>query len=160
MSLPAREVEAWSTPTPRRAAPAPPARQPATRPPIPDPPHPHRRARRGHPPAFWILAAAIVSAMGVGLVSLNAMRVDAAYRTRSVSERVRLLSDERETLVNAVARLSSPSRVGDWARRNGLVHPAPGDVVILEVPSMGAAVRSVGTAPDADATRRAAEGAA
>ena len=151
MSLPAREVEAWSTPTPRRAAP--PARQPATRPPIPDPPHPHRRARRGHPPAFWILAAVIVSAMAVGLVSLNAMRVDAAYRTRSFSERVRLLTDERETLVNAVARLSSPSRVGMWARHNGLVHPAPGDVVILEVPAIGA-----GT--DAPAMRRASPGGA
>jgi hypothetical protein len=147
MSLPAREVEAWSTPTPRRAAP--PARKPATRPPIPDPPHPHRRTRRGHPPAFWVLAAAIVSAISVGLVSLNAMRVDAAYRTRSVSERVRLLTDEREALVNSVARLSSPSRVGDWARHNGLVHPAAGDVVILEVPSMGAATDGPSPGPGA-----------
>jgi hypothetical protein len=41
--------------------------------------------------------------------------------------------DERRTLEDDVARLSSPSRVGRWARAQGLVHPAPGDVVILQV---------------------------
>jgi hypothetical protein len=136
MSLPAREADRWVTPTeqpaPRRAVT--PARPPAARPPISNPPHPHRRARRGHHSAFWVLTAMVVSAMVVGLVSLNAMRVDAAYRTRSVVERVRLLTDERRTLVNDVARLSSPSRIGTWARGEGLVHPAAGDVVILQVP--------------------------
>jgi hypothetical protein len=72
--------------------------------------------------------------MVVGLVSLNAMRVDAAYRTRYATERVRLLADERRALVNDVARLSSPSRIGAWARAEGLVNPAAGDVVILQVP--------------------------
>ena len=135
MSLPAREAERWAPPAPQpiRRAVAP-ARAPATRPPIPNPPH--RRARRGHHPAFWVFSAVVVSAMVVGLVSLNAMRVDAAYRTRSVAERVRLLTDESRTLVNDVARLSSPSRIGTWARTEGLVNPAPGDVVILQVPRM------------------------
>jgi hypothetical protein len=72
--------------------------------------------------------------MVVGLGSLNAMRIDAAYETRLVTEQVRLLTDERQTLVNAVARLSSPSRIGTWARARGLVSPAAGDVVILQVP--------------------------
>ena len=141
MSLPAREVDRWHEPAPRpeRRRAVVPARQPATRPPIPNPPHPHRRTRRGHHSAFWIFTTVLVSSMVVGLVSLNAMRVDAAYRTRSVSERVRLLSDERRTLENDVARLSSPSRIGTWARRQGLVHPAPGDVVILQVPGRAAA---------------------
>jgi cell division protein FtsL len=136
MSLPAREAERWVTPAPqpaRRRA-VTPARAPATRPPIPNPPHPRRRARRGHHSAFWVLTAMVVSTMVVGLVSLNAMRVDAAYRTRSVTERVRLLADERRALVNDVAQLSSPSRIGTWARAEGLVHPAAGDVVILQVP--------------------------
>jgi hypothetical protein len=136
MSLPARETERWATPVPqpiqRRAVD--PARAPATRPPIPNPPHPHRRARRGHHPAFWVFTAVVVSAMVVGLVSLNAMRIDAAYETRLVSERVRLLTDERRTLVNDVARLSSPLRIGSWAHGEGLVSPAAGDVVILQVP--------------------------
>jgi hypothetical protein len=136
MSLPARETERWATPVPQpiqRRAVAP-ARAPATRPPIPNPPHPHRRARRGHHPAFWVFTAVVVSAMVVGLVSLNAMRIDAAYETRLVSERVRLLTDERRTLVNDVARLSSPLRIGTWAHGEGLVSPAAGDVVILQVP--------------------------
>jgi cell division protein FtsL len=135
MSIPAREAERWTAPAPqpvRRAVT--PARAPATRPPFPNPPLPHRRARRGHHSAFWVLTAVLVSTMVVGLVSLNAMRVDAAYRTRSVTERVRLLADERRTLVNDVARLSSPSRIGAWARAEGLVNPASGDVVILQVP--------------------------
>ena len=135
MSLPERDAERWATlapqPISRRAVA--PARAPATRPPIPNPPHPHRRARRGHHPAFWVFTAVVVSAMVVGLVSLNAMRVDAAYRTRSVAERVRLLTDERRTLVNDVARLSSPSRIGTWAHARGLVSPSAGDVVILQV---------------------------
>jgi hypothetical protein len=135
MSLPARETEPWATPAPqpiRRRAVAP-ARAPATHPPIPNPPHPHRRARRGQYPAFWVFTAVVVSAMVVGLVSLNAMRIDAAYETRLVSERVRLLTDEGRTLVNDVARLSSPSRIGTWAQAEGLVSPAAGDVVILQV---------------------------
>ena len=135
MSLPARQAERWATPTrePVRRRAVTPARPPAARPPVSRPPHPHRRVRRGHPSAFWVLTAVVVSAMVVGLVSLNAMRVDAAYRTRSVTERVRLLTGERRTLVNDVARLSSPSRIGNWARTAGLVHPSPGDVVILQV---------------------------
>ena len=135
MSLPAREAERWPTPLrePVRRRAVTPARSPAARPPASIPPHPLRRARRGHHSAFWVLTAVVVSAMVVGLVSLNAMRVDAAYRTRSLTERVRMLTDERRTLVNDVARLSSPSRIGTWARSAGLVHPSSGDVVILQV---------------------------
>ena len=136
MSLPAREAERWAPAPPqapsRRAVN--PARQPATHPPVPIPPHPQRRARRGHHTAFWIFTAIVVSTLVVGLVSVNAMRVDAAYRSRSLLEQVRTMSDEQRTLVNDVARLSSPSRIGRWALRRGLVHPAAGDVVILQVP--------------------------
>lgn len=145
MSLPAREAEGWYTPAPqpihRAVAPA---RAPAARPPIANPPHPHRRARRGHHPAFWVFTAVIVSAMVVGLVSLNAMRIDAAYETRLVTEQVRLLTDERRTLVNDVARLSSPSRIGTWALARGLVSPAAGDVVILQVPGTSGPTESAG----------------
>ena len=146
MSLPAREAERWATPAPQRTSrrAVAPARAPATRPPIPNPPHPHRRARRGHHPAFWVFTAVVVSGMVVGLVSLNAMRIDAAYETRLVTEQVRLLTDERRTLVNDVARLSSPSRIGTWARARGLVSPAAGDVVILQVPGTSDPTSSAG----------------
>ena len=148
MSLPAREAERWAPAPqqqPRRRAVSP-ARPPATHPPIPTPPHPLRRARRGHHTAFWVLTAVVVSSLVVGLVSVNAMRVDAAYRGRSLAEEIRTMSDERRTLVNDVARLSSPSRIGRWAVRQGLVHPAAGDVVILQVPGF-----SHPTAPTAEA---------
>jgi cell division protein FtsL len=144
MSLPAREAERWA-PAPRRPArrrAVSPARPPATHPPIPTPPHPHRRARRGHHTAFWVLTAAVVSSLVVGLVSVNAMRVDAAYRSRSLAEEIRTMSDERRTLVNDVAHLSSPSRIGRWAVRQGLVHPAAGDVVILQVPGFSPPITS------------------
>ena len=146
MSLPAREAERWAPEplqAPRRRA-VNPARPPATRPPVPKPPHPHRRTRRGHHTAFWILTAIVLSGLVVGLVSVNAMRVDAAYRSRSLTEQIRILSDEQRILVNDVAHLSSPSRIGLWAHRQGLVHPAPGDVVILQVPGSASSTAGAG----------------
>lgn len=151
MSLPAREAERWAPPAPqqphRRRAVSP-ARAPATRPPVPNPPHPHRRTRRGHHSAYWMFTAVVMSTLLVGLVSVNAMRVDAAYRSRSLAEEVRILSDERRTLVNDVARLSSPSRIGRWASREGLVHPAAGDVVILQVPGSSSDPTTSSTSTD------------
>jgi hypothetical protein len=79
-----------------------------------------------------------MASMVVGLVSVNAMRVDAAYEARVKLKDVRLMADERKQLIEEVARLSSPSRIGTWARAKGLVHPAPGDVVILQVPGTSA----------------------
>ena len=146
MSLPAREAERWAPeplPAPRRRA-VNPARPPATRPSVPNPPHPHRRTRRGHHTAFWVLTTIVLSSLVVGLVSVNAMRVDAAYRSRSLTEQVRILNDEQRILVNDVAHLSSPSRIGRWAHRQGLVHPAPGDVVILQVPGSSASTAGAG----------------
>jgi hypothetical protein len=132
VSLPARVAEPL-----RRAAP--PARPPAARPPDPDLPHPHRRARRGPHLRSWAFGAAVVAAMAVGLVSLNAMRVDAAYGAHVLREEVRDLLDAQRALVDDVARLSSPSRIGRWARVEGLVHPAPGDIVILQARRSGPA---------------------
>jgi cell division protein FtsL len=131
MSLPARDLDPWRPPTsPRRAAP--PARMPATRPPSLTPPHPQRRARRGPHVRFWISSLVAVSALTVALVSVNAMRVDAAYEAHVVREELASMSSRHEALVNDVARLSSPSRVGRWARANGLAHPEASDVVILQ----------------------------
>jgi hypothetical protein len=78
-----------------------------------------------------------VAALTVGLVCLNALRVDAAYEAHVVREQVRATLEERSTLVRDVARLSSPSRVGRWASGHGLVHPEPGAIVILQVPGTG-----------------------
>ena len=132
MSLPARQLEPWQPPiSPRRAAP--PARSPATRPSSRTPPHPYRRARRGPHFRFWISSLVAVSSLTVALVSVNAMRVDAAYEAHIVREQLALMSGQHAVLVNDVARLSSPSRVGRWARTEGLIHPESTDVVILQV---------------------------
>lgn len=136
MSLPARDLEPWRpTTSPRRAAP--PARMLATRPPSLTPPHPQRRARRGPHVRFWIASLVAVSSLTVALVSVNAMRVDAAYEAHVVREELTLMGGRHESLVNDVARLSSPSRIGRWARASGLVHPEAGDVVILQVAGTG-----------------------
>jgi cell division protein FtsL len=161
VSIPARQAERWPAPTdlpPGRRRVARPAGLPATRPPVPNPPHPHRRARRGHHTAFWVLTAVVVSTLVVGLVSVNAMRVDAAYRSRSLTEQVGALSDEQRMLVNDVARLSSPSRIGRWARAEGLVHPAAGDVVILQVPGSPGSTASAATPSSASSTLSALVG--
>jgi cell division protein FtsL len=75
----------------------------------------------------------VLASLTVGLVALNAMRIDVAYEAHVVEEQVRSMLEERRTLENDVARLSSPSRLGRWAGAHGLVNPAPGDVVILQV---------------------------
>ncbi len=137
MSLPAREAERRSaSPQPVRISPrraAPPARTSAARPPNPNPPHPFRRARRGPHLRFWAFSLVVLASLTVGLVALNAMRIDVAYEAHVVEEQVRSMLEERRTLENDVARLSSPSRLGRWAGAHGLVNPAPGDVVILQV---------------------------
>jgi hypothetical protein len=136
MSLPARELQPRRSPiSPRRAAP--PARTPAARPQSLTPPHPHRRARRGPHVRFWIASLVAVSSLTVGLVSVNAMRVDAAYDAHVLREELEVMSSAHETLVNDVARLSSPSRIGKWARSEGLIHPAATDVVILQAAGAG-----------------------
>jgi len=124
VSLPARNLP----------APRPPARtaRPAARP-TPSTP-PQRRARRGSTPAFWFLSAAVVSALVFVVVGLNAMVVNTTYRTEAFDQRVRTLQERNEELGIEVARLSSPSRIAEWADVVGMVVPGPGDSVILRVP--------------------------
>ena len=135
MSVPARTL-----PAPRHAPPAPaarPARQPAARPTSSTPPQ--RRARRGSSPAFWFLSAVVVSALVLLVVGLNAMVVNTTYRLTEVQERVRTLAERHDELDIEVARLSSPSRIAEWADVVGMVVPEPGDSVILRVPGERAA---------------------
>ncbi len=130
MSVPARKLPAPQPP----ARAARPARQPAARP-TPSTP-PQRRARRGSTPAFWFLAAVVVSALVLIVVGLNAMVVNTTYRTEAIEERVRALEERHEELDVEVARLSSPSRIAEWADVVGMVLPGPGDSVILRVPGV------------------------
>jgi hypothetical protein len=47
------------------------------------------------------------------------------------------LHRDRVTLTDEAARMSSPVVVATWARRHGMVTPAPGEVHILRVPGSG-----------------------
>lgn len=140
MSLPARKLPIPGTPAPVALPPrpepaAPSARQPAARPNTATPPQ--RRARRGPTPAFWFLSAAVVSSLVWGIVALGALVVNTTYRMTDVESQVRLLQERRAELDIEVARLSSPSRVGEWADVIGLVEPEPGESVILRIPGDG-----------------------
>ena len=132
MSVPARKA-ASSPPIPERVAR--PARRPAARPRPSPPPQPRPRARRGFHRGFWIFSAAVVSCLLIGIVALNALLVQTQYSMRSVQQSATVQQAEHETLVNEVARLSSPARVAAWAHGEGMVTPK--DVVILRVPGTG-----------------------
>lgn len=126
MSVPARTLPADRVRVPG------PARQPAARP--ASSPPPPRRARRGSTPAFWFLAAALVSALVLAVVSLNAMVVNTTYRLTEAQQRVQTLAEVHDQLDVEVATLSSPSRIAEWADVVGMVVPGPGESVILRVP--------------------------
>jgi cell division protein FtsL len=138
MSAPARQLPAERAP--ERAAPT--ARRPAARP-TPSTP-PQRRARRGSTPAFWLLAAVVVSSLVFTVVALNAVVVDTTYRMTAVQGRVGSLTERHDELDVEVARLSSPSRIAEWAASAGMSVPAPGDSVILRVPGERAGSNGLG----------------
>lgn len=68
------------------------------------------------------------------VVGLNAMVVNTTYRTEAIDQQVRTLQERNEELDIEVARLSSPSRIAEWADVVGMVVPGPGESVILRVP--------------------------
>jgi cell division protein FtsL len=113
---------------------APLPRTPAARPQISTPPHPRRRARRGSP-AFWVLAAGVITASVVGIVSVSALLVQTSFHVDETGGRITSLLAERDTLREQAAELSSPSRVRAWAVLQGMV--VPDRVVILRVPATG-----------------------
>jgi cell division protein FtsL len=123
-----------------------PARQPAARP-TPSTP-PQRRARRGSTPAFWFLAAVLVSVLVLAVVSLNAMVVNTTYRMTEVQQRVQTLGEVHDQLDVEVATLSSPSRIAEWADVVGMVVPGPGESVIVRVPGEPARPVAPGDRPD------------
>jgi cell division protein FtsL len=145
VSLPARSLPEPRSPNPAVRS----ARRPVARP-APTTPH-RRRARRGSSPAFWFLSAALVAALVFAVVGLNALVVNTTYRMTEVQERARVLLEEHEQLDVEVARLSSPSRIAEWAEVVGMVVPAAGNSVILRVPghvdpdSRDGAARELGT---------------
>lgn len=130
---PARKAPARRTPGPKTASTrtAPSVRTTAARPRPASPPQPRVRARRGFHLAFWIFSAAIVSVIVVGIVALNAMVVNTTYRIESAQQALGDLQAQQRSLSTEVARLSSPSRIAEWASSQRMVMPH--DVVVLQV---------------------------
>ena len=93
------------------------------------------RARRGLHFAFWIFSAGVISVIVVGIVALNAMVVNTTYRIESAQQTLGDLQTQQKSLSTEVARLSSPSRIAEWAAAQRMVTPA--DVVILRVAGVG-----------------------
>ena len=117
-----------------------PARRPTARPLPSTPPRPRGRARRRSRPAFWILSAAVVAGLVIGIVAVHALLVQTQYAMRSAARESSRLEIEHQDLVKQVAELSSPARVAAWAHDRGMVTPT--DVVILRIPGTGDATHA------------------
>ncbi len=92
--------------------------------------------------AFWLLAAALVSAMVMGLVAVSALSVQTTYHGQVFRQEVSDLSSQQIELTDRVAALSAPERVAARARADGMQVPGPGDTVVLRVPGVAAPATS------------------
>jgi len=128
MSSAARELGSTGVPSPIVR----PSRAPAARPPRPTPSHPHRRARRGSPIAFWIMVAILAATSIIGIASLSAMLVQVSFEVDDLRTDLGVLQQDHEVLRERVAAQSSPQRVMEWAKQRGMRMPE--DVVILPLP--------------------------
>ena len=130
MSTPARSLPSS---TPRSEPRVRPSRTPAARPPRATPPHPHRRARRGSPLAFWILVAVVAGTLIIGIASLSALLVQTSFHGDDLQTQLATLQQQHEVLREQVAAASSPQRIMEWARQRGMGMPE--HVVILHLPT-------------------------
>ncbi len=130
MSTAARKLDAAPPATTVR-----PSRTAAARPPRTTPPHPHRRARRGSPFAFWVLVAVVAAVLVIGIASLSALFVQSSFSVDDLRSSLGALEQQQEVLREQVAAASSPHRVMTWARQRGMEPPA--EVVILPLPHDG-----------------------
>ncbi len=76
----------------------------------------------------------MVAGLVMAVVALNALVVNTTYRMTEVEQRVRVLRKAHEDREIEIARLSSPSRIAEWAATVGMVVPGAGESVILRVP--------------------------
>ena len=143
MSVPARKVDTdpalQRRPSPTQRRPAPPARTAAARPRTSIPPQGIRRARRGLHPRFLVFASAVIIALVVGVVALNALFAQTAFAVHSMQTQVTELGEQHDVLAMKAAQLSSPSRIATWAELSQMVLAE--NVVILRVPRLGRPAR-------------------
>lgn len=86
-----------------------------------------------------VFASAIIIALVVGVVALNALFAQTAFAVYSMRTEVTELTEQHDVLAMKAAQLSSPSRIATWAELSQMVLPE--NVVILRVPRLGRATR-------------------
>jgi hypothetical protein len=80
---------------------------------------------------FAIFAALVIALMIGGVVAMNAMLDQRAFRISALQQQVSDLQTRGALLTEQAAALDAPGRLGEWARTHGLTMPPQGDVVIL-----------------------------
>jgi len=130
------------------AAPATAPARRALRPSGPPATRPARSSRRRaplrvvHPPArhhrratpFVVLSGVVVGSLVVGIVTLQALVSQTAFRMQDLQAHNHALQQDYGARTLTVARLSAPDRIAAAARRAGLVLPNASDLYTLHVP--------------------------
>jgi cell division protein FtsL len=107
------------------------------------PPAPQRRRRL----AFLVAAFALTSSLIVGVVSLQALVSQTAFRMERVQTENQQLQLHFDELRLQLATLSSPQRIEREARRIGLVYPDPANVKTISVKGGAAGERTLDDQP-------------
>ncbi len=84
--------------------------------------------------AFFAGAILLVSALVLGIVSLQAVLSETAFEMRELSRRATQLQSDYGSLKLAVAELSSPDRIAREARKLGLEIPSQVRTLSVELP--------------------------
>jgi cell division protein FtsL len=86
---------------------------------------------------FALFASLVVGGIVFGIVVLNVLLAQAAFRLEAAQRAVSELSQEHVELVREQATLSAPGRIAAWAIRRGM--RLPDDIRILHAPGEGQA---------------------
>jgi cell division protein FtsL len=95
-----------------------------------------KRSRRGRRVPFLIVSAALVGPLVFGVVTLQAVISQSSFRMQSIARQNQQLQQSYGELKLQIARLSSPDRIVQQARRLGLSLPDPNEVHSLAVPGV------------------------
>jgi len=81
-----------------------------------------------------VLSGLLVGSLVIGIVTLQALVSQTAFRMQDLQAHNRALQQEYGARSLSVARLTSPDRIAAAARRAGLVLPDPSHIYTLHVP--------------------------
>jgi cell division protein FtsL len=108
-----------------------------------------KRRRRTAP--FLVMSSLLIGALVVGIVTLQAMVSQTAFRMQDLQVRAKALQQQYGEQTLTVARLSSPDRIAAAAHRAGLVLPDASHMYTLHVRASSNARSHSRTAANASA---------